>query len=79
MKQNRMAWVWVLALALVVTGCNKKATDQANLSSTGFENVGSQAELAQLPQVNATAPQQSAIEVIVISSVFLFAHQFCAL
>ena len=66
MNQKKAVWVLALGMALLVSGCNKKATDQANLSSTGFENSGSQAELAQLPQVNATTNQQSGIEILPI-------------
>lgn len=68
MNQKKAVWVLVLGMALLVSGCNKKATDQANLSSTGFENAGSQTELAQLPQVNATTAQQSGIEILPIET-----------
>ena len=68
MNQNKIAWVVGLGLALAVSGCNKKTADQANLSSTGFENVSSQAELAQLPQANSSTTQQGAIEVLPIET-----------
>lgn len=68
MNQKKLVVVLVLGLALVVSGCNKKAADQANLSSTGFENTGTPAELAQLPQANATTNQQGAIEVLPIET-----------
>lgn len=66
MKQKGVVLVLVLGVALAVSGCNKKTADQANLSSTGFESIGTQAELAQLPQATTTANQQSAVEVLPI-------------
>ncbi len=68
MKQKGVALVLVLGTLLVVSGCNKKTTDQASLSSTGFESIGTQAELAQLPQATTTANQQGAIEVLPIET-----------
>ncbi len=67
MKPYRMSLVALMGLALVVTGCGKKATDQANLSGTGFDSLTTTEELAQLPQSNASN-QQAAIEVLPIET-----------
>lgn len=41
----------VLGIALAVTGCAKKVTeDQSNLTGTGFDSLATTEELSQLPQ-----------------------------
>lgn len=69
MKQYKLGLIALLGLALVVTGCNKKSTDQANLQGTGFETATTE-DLAQLPQANsnASANQQAGIEVLPIET-----------
>jgi peptidoglycan hydrolase-like protein with peptidoglycan-binding domain len=62
MKYSKIGFFTLLALALVITGCNKKASDQ-QASATGFESLSTTEDLTQLPQVN-TANQQASIEVL---------------
>jgi peptidoglycan hydrolase-like protein with peptidoglycan-binding domain len=57
-----------MGTALVVAGCGKKSTDQANLSGTGFDSLSNNSELAQLPQASATNNQQSSVEVLPIEA-----------
>ncbi len=69
MKQVKCSLIALLGLTLVVTGCHKKSTDQANLQGTGFETATTE-DLAQLPQANsnASANQQAGIEVLPIET-----------
>lgn len=67
MRQYRAGWIVFLVLALSVTGCAKKSTDQASLSGTGFDSLSTSEELAQLPQVSNTT-QQTALEVLPIET-----------
>ena len=67
MKHFKVGLVVFLGLALSVTGCAKKTTDQASLSETGFDSVDKTEELAQLPQAN-TSNQQQAVEVLPIET-----------
>ncbi|MGH7197223.1 MAG: peptidoglycan-binding domain-containing protein [Candidatus Omnitrophota bacterium] len=64
MKSSRLSLAVLLGLALVITGCGKKAADQG-FAGTGFDTLATTEELAQLPQAN-TASQQAAIEVLPI-------------
>ncbi len=64
MKSSHFSFAVLLGLALVVTGCGKKAADQG-FAGTGFDTLATTEELAQLPQAN-TASQQAAIEVLPI-------------
>ncbi len=68
MKRYQLGIAAFLGLTLVLTGCGKKATDQANLSTdTGFDSLATTEELSQLPQ--ASLPnQQGAIEVLPIET-----------
>ena len=68
MKPFKLSLFVVLGLALVVTGCAKKATDQTNLTGTGFDAASSTEDLAQLPQQAITANQQQAVEVLPIET-----------
>lgn len=63
MKRLTLGLVAFLGLSLIVTGCSKKAEDQASLSGTGFESLSTTDELAQLPQ---SASGQTPIEVLPI-------------
>ena len=69
MKQYKLNLIVLLGLALVVTGCMKKSTEQANLQGTGFETATTE-ELAQLPQANngGSANQQVGIEILPIET-----------
>ncbi len=68
MKRYKLGLIALLGLALVVTGCNKKSSDQANLQGTGFETATTE-DLAQLPQANNTSSnQQAGIEVLPIET-----------
>lgn len=60
------AW-GLLGVALIVTGCGKKADEQASLSGTGFDTLATE-ELAQLPQSSTSATQQTAIEVLPVET-----------
>ena len=69
MKQIKLSLIALLGMALIVTGCTKKSTDQANLQSTGFETATTE-DLAQLPQANnnTSSNQQAGIEVLPIET-----------
>lgn len=69
MKQIKFSLIALLGLALIVTGCTKKSTDQANLQGTGFETATTE-DLAQLPQANnnTSSNQQAGIEVLPIET-----------
>ena len=67
MRQYKIGLVVFLGLALTVAGCEKKSSDQASLSATGFDSVDKTEELAQLPQAN-TANQQQAVEILPIET-----------
>ncbi len=67
MKQTKLMAVVFLGFALVVTGCSKKSSDQANLSGTGFDSLSTTEELAQLPQ-STTSNQQASVEVLPIET-----------
>ena len=67
MKHWKVTVFALAGLAIVVTGCAKKSTEQASISGTGFESISSVEELAQLPQ-SSTASQQTAIEVLPIET-----------
>lgn len=67
MKNLKVAVLALAGLAVVISGCAKKSTEQASISGTGFESVSSTEELAQLPQ-SSTASQQAAIEVLPIET-----------
>jgi peptidoglycan hydrolase-like protein with peptidoglycan-binding domain len=62
-----MGWAFFLAAVLLATGCFKKASDQANLSTTtGFDSLSTTEELSQLPQASAPSvpAQQAAVETL---------------
>ena len=67
MKRIKLSLTALLGIVLIVTGCTKKSTDQANLQGTGFETATTE-DLAQLPQANnnTSANQQAGIEVLPI-------------
>ncbi|MBI3316035.1 MAG: peptidoglycan-binding protein [Candidatus Omnitrophica bacterium] len=68
-KRQAVGWVAFLAVVLLVTGCFKKASDQANLSTTtGFDSLSMTEELSQLPQASTsgTPAQQTAVETLPI-------------
>lgn len=65
MKYLKFGFFAFLGLALVITGCNKKASDQQ--ASTGFESLSTTEDLTQLPQVN-TANQQTSIEILPVET-----------
>src|SRR3989338_3328814 len=67
MKQIKLSLTALLGIVLIVTGCTKKSTDQANLQGTGFETATTE-DLAQLPQANnnTSSNQQAGIEVLPI-------------
>ena len=69
MKQYKLGLIAFLGLALIVSGCNKKPADQANLQGTGFETATTE-DLAQLPQANSntSSNQQAGIEVLPIET-----------
>ena len=64
MKSSRLSLAVFLGLALVITGCGKKAADQG-IAGTGFDTLATTEELAQLPQAS-NASQQAAVEVLPI-------------
>ncbi len=64
---KKLALWTIVGLALVITGCGKKAEEQASLSGTGFDTLATE-ELAQLPQSSTTATQQTAIEVLPVET-----------
>ncbi len=64
MKHYKLGLLVFLGLAFFVTGCNKKASNEANVNA-GFDTLATTEELAQLPQAN-TANQQAGIEVLPI-------------
>jgi peptidoglycan hydrolase-like protein with peptidoglycan-binding domain len=68
MKRLAIGMAAFLGLAFVVTGCGKKAQDQANLSGTGFDSLSTTEELSQLPQASAQNAQQSSVEVLPIEA-----------
>jgi peptidoglycan hydrolase-like protein with peptidoglycan-binding domain len=69
MKRMTFGLVAFLGLALIATGCGKKAEDQANLSGTGFDSLSTTDELAQLPQSATGMPAgQIPIEVLPIEA-----------
>ena len=63
MKSWKVSLFALAGLAVIVTGCAKKSTEQASINGTGFESVSSTEELAQLPQ-SSTASQQAGVEVL---------------
>ena len=67
MRHWKVTALALAGLAIVVTGCAKKSTEQASISGTGFESISSTEELAQLPQTS-TASQQTAVEVLPIET-----------
>ena len=67
MKQFKFFVFALLGLAMVVTGCAKKSTEQASINGTGFDSFSSTEELAQLPQ-SSTASQQGSVEVLPIET-----------
>jgi peptidoglycan hydrolase-like protein with peptidoglycan-binding domain len=67
MKRLTLGLAAFLGLALIATGCGKKAEDQANLSGTGFDSLSTTDELAQLPQ-SAIGAGQTPIEVLPIEA-----------
>ena len=67
MKKYGIGSVAFLILALAVTGCAKKVTEDASLTGTGFESLSTTDELAQLPQT-AGANQQAAVEILPIEA-----------
>ena len=67
MRHLKIAMVAFLGLALVITGCKKKADETTLTSNTGFDSLQTE-DLAQLPQASNAAPQQAAIEVLPIET-----------
>jgi peptidoglycan hydrolase-like protein with peptidoglycan-binding domain len=67
MKHWKFGFLVFLAAAIVISGCTKKSTEQANLTGTGFDSLSSSEELAQLPQSNTTT-QQASVEVLPIET-----------
>lgn len=68
MKRYGVGALVFLGLVLFVSGCAKKASEDAGLTSpVGFDTATTE-ELAQLPQASTGASQQTAIEVLPIES-----------
>ena len=70
MSRYKISGIALLGLALLVTGCGKKSTDQAALSGTGYDSLSSSTELAQLPQASGSnsSNQQAGVEVLPIEA-----------
>ena len=67
MKHSKFSLVVFLGLALVVTGCNKKASDQL-AANQGFDSLSSTEELAQLPQNAASSSQHASVEILPVET-----------
>ncbi len=67
MKHLKLGIFLILGVAVLVSGCTKKSSEQASLSGTGFDSLSSSEELAQLPQSSTTTQQQS-VEVLPIET-----------
>jgi peptidoglycan hydrolase-like protein with peptidoglycan-binding domain len=72
MQRYKKSLVLFFVLALIVTGCAKKSTQQASISSgtgTGFDSLSSSDELAQLPQAAAgNLNQQGGVETLPVET-----------
>lgn len=66
MKHSKLFLIVFLGLALSLTGCFKKASDQAS-SGTGFESLDATQELSQLPQAS-TVSQQASVEILPVET-----------
>ncbi len=62
MKQDRIGLVAFLILALSLTGCTKKTTEEASLSGIGVDGMSVNEELAQIPQAPSTPVEPLPIE-----------------
>lgn len=67
MRHSRVLFVAFLGFALAVTGCGKKAEDQANLTGTGFDTLPTTDELAQISP-NAAVNQQVGVEALPVET-----------
>lgn len=67
MKRYGMGIGVILGLAVVITGCAKKASEDASLTAPGGFDTATTEELAQLPQAGGSN-QQTAIEVLPIET-----------
>ena len=68
MQRNSIVLVILLGLTVTASGCWKKASNEASLTTTtGYDSLATTEELAQLPQ-SSTPAQQAAIETLPIET-----------